>query len=232
MPPELDVAAILGALRRHDVKFVLIGGMAGLIHGSPFPTEDIDITPERSRDNLARLSDALRELNAKVRAPGSDEGLPFAHDADSLAGVSIWNLTTAHGDLDISFVPNGTDGYDDLARDASQTNVFGLTVAVSSLADIIRSKQAANRPKDQRVLPTLREILASRYQKDDSDQTLGSNLTSVASSRTGDATVLPVARMYPRRSAQAPNCPHCADGAGGDRHRGRRTVLRAPRVRG
>lgn len=170
MPPELDVAAVLGALRRHDVKFVLIGGMAAVVHGSPFPTEDIDVTPERSGDNLARLSEALRDLGAKVRVPDSDDGLPFGHGAGSLAGVSVWNLTTQHGDLDISFVPNGTDGYDDLVREASETHVFGLTVMVASLADIIRSKQAANRPKDQRVLPTLRELLASRYRKDRTDR--------------------------------------------------------------
>ena len=40
--------------------------------------------------------------------------------------------------------------------------IAGMQIAVASLADVIRSKQAANRPKDQRVLPTLREILATR----------------------------------------------------------------------
>ena len=43
--------------------------------------------------------------------------------------------------------------------------MFGLVVPVASLADVIRSKQAANRAKDQRVLPTLREILASRFDR-------------------------------------------------------------------
>jgi hypothetical protein len=65
--PELDVGAVLGALERRGVKFVLIGGMAGVVHGSPFPTEDIDITPERSQENLARLSSALTDLDARVR---------------------------------------------------------------------------------------------------------------------------------------------------------------------
>jgi hypothetical protein len=98
-----------------------------------------------------------------VRTHEVEGGLPFAHDAESLAAVGVWNLVTPHGDLDISFVPNGTTGYADLANDASEVEVFGLVVPVASLADIIRSKQAANRPKDQRVLPTLREILASRF---------------------------------------------------------------------
>jgi len=35
-------------------------------------------------------------------------------------------------------------------------------VRIASLSDVIRSKQAANRPKDQRMLPTLREMLAQR----------------------------------------------------------------------
>ncbi|MPZ28614.1 MAG: hypothetical protein GEV12_19985 [Micromonosporaceae bacterium] len=166
MPPELDLATVLGALQRHQVRFVLIGGMAGVVHGSPFPTEDVDITPERSRENLARLSGALAELSARVRTDGVDGGLPFAHDADSLAAVQVWNLTTPHGDLDISFIPHGTDGYEDLVREATDTPILGLSVPVASLADVIRSKQAANRPKDQRVLPTLREILAARHRRD------------------------------------------------------------------
>lgn len=161
--PELDAATIVGVLDRHHVKYVLIGGLAAIAQGSPFPTVDIDVTPDRSAENLSRLSDALRELKADVRAEGVEEGLPFSHDATSLAAVSVWNLRTPHGDLDISFLPTGTRGYPDLIQDARPTVLHGVTVVVASLADIVRSKQAANRPKDQRVLPTLREILASRY---------------------------------------------------------------------
>ncbi len=162
--PELDGGAILSVLDRHKVAFVLIGGFAAIVHGSPFPTEDIDLTPERSADNLARLSDALRELNARVRAHGVDEPLPFNHDATSLGDVGVWNLVTTHGILGISFVPTGTSGYPDLVKDSSAETIFGVVVHVASLADIIRSKQAANRLKDQRVLPTLRELLARRLE--------------------------------------------------------------------
>ena len=165
MRPESVPGPILAALERHEVSFVLIGGLASVAHGSPIPTDDVDVTPEASRENLGRLSNALRELEAKVRAEGIDEGLPFSHDADSLAAVGVWNLTTPYGHLDISFVPTGTRGYPDLVEDAEPTQAYGVTVSIASLADIIRSKQAANRPKDQRVLPVLREILASRYQQ-------------------------------------------------------------------
>lgn len=158
--PEFD--RILETLERHGVRFVVIGGLATIHWGSPFPTEDVDITPEKSRQNLDRLSSALSELEARIRTSEVPGGLAFAHTGASLADSAVWNLTTLHGDLDISFVPNGTTGFEDLIRDAVRDRILGVEVNVTSLADAIRSKQAANRPKDQRVLPTLREILASR----------------------------------------------------------------------
>lgn len=160
--PEFRPAEILAVIGAHEVDYVLIGGLAASAHGSPFLTYDVDITPERSRDNLARLSNALRDLDARVRAAGTDEPLPFAHDADSLAGTAFWNLTTRLGDLDISFEPSGTTGYLDVRRDAVATPIGDVIVRIASLADVIRSKEAAGRDKDRRALPVLREILARR----------------------------------------------------------------------
>lgn len=157
---ELDLARLFEVLDRHHVAYVLIGGLAAVYHGSPFPTEDVDITPQIDRANLTRLVAALVELDARVRTDSVPEGLPFAADADSLAAVQMWNLTTTAGDLDLSFTPAGTAGYSDLRKDAVVVELYGVAVPVASLADVVRSKQAANRPKDQRVLPTLREILA------------------------------------------------------------------------
>jgi hypothetical protein len=158
---ELDLPRILEVLDRHAVRYVLIGGLAAVVHGSPFPTEDADITPQADGANLTRLAAALRELGARVRTEAEPGGLPFACDAQSLAAVNILNLTTDAGDLDITLQPAGTRGYADLQRDASRVELYGVGVRVASLADVIRSKQAANRPKDQRVLPTLRELLAA-----------------------------------------------------------------------
>lgn len=160
--PALDPATLLATLTRHGVRFVLIGGMAAAVHGSPFVTFDVDVTPERTAENLERLSHALHDLNARIRTQDSPEGLHFGHDGSSLGSAGMWNLVTDAGVLDISFVPNGTEGYADLIRAAANETVEGVTVAVASLADVIRSKQATNRPKDQRVLPTLREILSKR----------------------------------------------------------------------
>src|SRR3954447_27007746 len=103
--PEFLPAETLEVLVGLGVTFVVIGGFAAYVQGSPLPTEDVDIVPATDRDNYARLSAALHELDAKARAAGG-EPLPFDHDADSLAAVRVWSLTTKYGDLDITAQPS------------------------------------------------------------------------------------------------------------------------------
>jgi len=83
----------------------------------------------------------------------------FPRDAAFLAGVELLNLTTRFGDLDIAFEPAGTEGYADLDENAVEMQIRGLKVLVAALEDVIRSKEFANRPKDRRTLPVLRQLL-------------------------------------------------------------------------
>jgi hypothetical protein len=159
MPGEFRPEEILRILEKHRVQYVVIGGIAATLHGSPHVTTDIDITPERGVKNLQRLSAALTELNARIRVEGEPEGFKFNHDADSLAWMEVLNLITDWGALDLSFTPAGTRGYSDLRRDAVEIEVMGVHTTVASLADVVRSKEAAGRPKDLLVLPTLRRLL-------------------------------------------------------------------------
>lgn len=154
-----DPEKIIGVLDKHGVDYVLIGGLAATIHGSHHVTFDADVTPRADHANLARLSAALRELGARVRVDGISDGLSFDHDSASLGRAELWNLTTTAGALDIAFRPAGTYGYEDLIKSAVQVTLYGAGVKVASLADLIRSKRAANRPKDRVVLPTLERIL-------------------------------------------------------------------------
>jgi hypothetical protein len=150
---------MLDLFRRHDVRFVVIGGFAAVIHGSPYVTGDIDIVPQSAKENLERLSEALDELHAKIWTADEPEGIAFGHDAKSLSDTNIWNLITDYGRLDLTFVPSGTSGYEDVSRDATRVAVLGVTVDVASLADVIRSKEAAGRDKDRLMLPVLRQLL-------------------------------------------------------------------------
>lgn len=76
--------------------------------------------------------------------------------------AGVWNRVTRVGDLDLSFVPTGTGGYEDLRRDSLVVDLRGVTVRVASLADVVRSKEAAGRPKDLLALPTLRRLLEAQ----------------------------------------------------------------------
>lgn len=122
----------------------------------------MDFTPRSTQANLRWFSQALTDLGAGIRTQGVPKGLPFSHDAASLANVGIWNLTCEFGELDISFKPSGTDGYEDLVRTALRVEVRGEQMPVASLADIIRSKEAAARPKDFTALPALLERLIAQ----------------------------------------------------------------------
>ena len=146
-------------LKEHEVRFIVIGAIAAIAQGYPLNTQDIDITPARDPANLERLAAALDDLGARLRVPDDDEGVSFPIDAQMLGASDMWTLRTRHGDLDLSYVPSGTQGYDDLRRDARTEEIEGVEVPIASLTDIIRSKEAAGRVKDQAQLPALRRTL-------------------------------------------------------------------------
>ena len=142
------------------MRYVVVGAQAAIVHGVPILTEDLDVTPAPELENLERLASALRELDARLRTPSDPGGVVFPAVAKMLATAPSWTLTTRAGDLDLVFVPAGTRGYEDLRRDATLVTLADdLTVPVASLADVIRCKEAAGRPKDLMQLPILRLTL-------------------------------------------------------------------------
>lgn len=162
--PDLNPAAIVAALNRHQVRYIVIGAFAAIAQQAPIPaTRDIDITPEASQENLDRLSQALTELGARIRTEAVPGGLPFRHDASSLAAAEVWNLICPDGEFDISFRPSGIPGgYAQLAANSHRVRVSDVEVTVADLADVIRSKESAGRPKDLQVLPLLYRHLSER----------------------------------------------------------------------
>ncbi|MEE8601322.1 nucleotidyl transferase AbiEii/AbiGii toxin family protein [Euzebya tangerina] len=157
---ELDTERLIRTLQDHGVRFVLVGGMAAVAHGSALPTEDVDIAPARDEANMDRLAAALRELGARIRT-GDPDGVAFPINTGFLVSQPhMLNLTTDAGDLDLTITPSGfPDGYATLIDDAVELDLGGGTqVMVASLADVITSKEAAGRDKDHRALPYLRAL--------------------------------------------------------------------------
>ena len=160
--PEFDPVAALRVLVEGDVDFVVIGGIAARLRGAPLLTQDVDITPATDRHNLERLKRALEELEARLRTASEPEGVTFPFDPALLESARVWTFITRFGDLDLVAAPAGTNGYDDIVRDADDLRVATdpeLIVKVASLVDVIRSKEAAGREKDRAALPMLRRTL-------------------------------------------------------------------------
>jgi hypothetical protein len=159
---DFDPERMLSVLTGEGVDFVLVGGMAAILHGDVGVTVDLDVVPAREATNLERLARALRMLGARIRTAGEPEGLAFDCSAQFFRNLSpdaIVNMTTEAGDLDVTFCPSGTQGFRDLRRDAVEIEAAErVRILVASLADIIRSKQAAGREKDRLALPRLRRL--------------------------------------------------------------------------
>jgi predicted nucleotidyltransferase len=149
VPPDREFQAdeIFKVLVRHRVRFVVIGGIAVQGHGYIRATYDLDITVEPTTLNLTRLSEALAELGAELRTPGT---LSLA-DPDQLRRAPLIPTTTRFGPLDVvhvEYVAGAPRSFDALHEAALVVNLGGLEIPLAGLSDLIRMKRAAGREQD------------------------------------------------------------------------------------
>ncbi len=157
MPNEpAEFLEILGALTRHEVDFLLVGGLAASLLGVPLLTFDVDIVPNPSAENRPRLLEALQEIEAHYLDPA---GRHIEPDLEKLATLRIQRLVTRFGVLDVLAKIGHSLTYPDLVDRTHWIEVEGLRVRVLDLDMIIRSKEEANREKDRASLPLLRRAL-------------------------------------------------------------------------
>lgn len=145
-PPPLDVDRIVEVLRRHDVDFVVIGGIAVLAHGHPRATFDLDFMADLSGENVERLAAALDELNARVRGVDADLLEVDPTDPAQLASGANRTLVTDAGWLDFMPVPEGARPYEEVA--AAAVPVRDGAFRVVGLDDLVRMKRVSGREKD------------------------------------------------------------------------------------
>ena len=158
MPAALDPQCLFHVLDTHGVDYVLIGGLAAVLHGSTAMTNDADILPDSDPANVERLGAALNDLEARLRVDGNPDGVAFDPHPSLISSMAMLNLTTRCGDLDLTFTPAGLDGYEGVRQRAVTFEIGGIQLQVAALSDIIRSKEAADRPKDHATLPILRAL--------------------------------------------------------------------------
>jgi len=154
--PSLQLGLLFETLIRHGVDFVVVGGIAGLAHGSAYPTFDLDIAYARERPNLERLARALRELDVTLR--GAPPDLPFQVDARTLENGANFTFDSPHGKFDVLGELDGSGGYERLRMGAIVQTIEGCEVRVASIDHLIQMKRAANRPKDRNMLEEYVEL--------------------------------------------------------------------------
>lgn len=145
--PPFDPYALLAALDRERVSYVVVGGFARVVNGSGETTRGLDIVPSLRDENLRRLARALEQLEAPL-------------EADKLGSAEPVTASTRAGELRIVPTPWGTRGYDDLRRRADRESLGrGLRPAVASVVDCVRMLEASERGVDADRLVRLRRMM-------------------------------------------------------------------------
>ncbi len=153
-----DFAKLLQHLSDARVEFLVIGGLAVLSHGHVRATIDLDICYARTPENLERLVTALGPLHPRLR--GAPAELVFFFDDATLRDGLNFTLVTDAGEIDLLGEVTGVGGYTNLVLAADAVELYGMTIRIISLADLIRAKAAAGRPKDLLDLEALRALAA------------------------------------------------------------------------
>jgi hypothetical protein len=151
---EFDLRALLACLHEHNVRFVVIGGVAVGAHGYVRGTEDLDLVPDPDPSNLERLVEALAKLDSTLPTV---EGRAFDPTTDAGVIRRGGNVTadTRFGGLDVVQRARGVPGYSDLKRDAVESDLLGVPVQVCSLARLREMKEAQGRTQDHADLENL-----------------------------------------------------------------------------
>lgn len=156
MSADFDPIPIIEALAQARVDFVLIGGLAGGVHGSTYPTYDLDVMYARDRENLERIASVLSELEATLR--GAPPDLPSLLDAKTLEEGANFTFSTRLGSVDLLAFPTGAPTYEKVREAADTVDIGGFPVRVASLDHLIAMKEAAGRTKDKLMATEYRDL--------------------------------------------------------------------------
>ena len=160
MMSESRLEQIAEILSRHGVQFIVVGGQAEYLFGSPRLTFDVDLCYRRTPENLERLATALKEMNPTLRNAPPD--LPFSIDAQTLLLGENFTFSTDFGPLDLLGYLEPVGGYDELVESKETYQIEGQMISTISLDDLIRIKQHIRRQKDEESLAQLLAIKQSR----------------------------------------------------------------------
>lgn len=154
--PQADQESLVDALLGGGVEFIVVGGIAAVLHGAPISTRDLDIVHARDPGNVERLMTVLEQLDARVRDLAGRDLRP---SESALLGKGQVLMTTRLGPLDcLGALHDGRD-FDALAAHTIELSDDSLTIRVLDLRTLITVKTEAGRPQDLLVVPLLTALL-------------------------------------------------------------------------
>lgn len=162
--PATAFEALLAALIDTGAAFIVVGGIAGILHGAGRATYDLHVVYDRSPENRDRVVRALAPFAPYLR--GAPPGLPFRWDAATVASGLNFTLTTTSGAIDLlGEIPGGGD-FAALRGHTIELDLFGRTILCLSLERLIHVKRAAGRPKDLEAIAELERLAERRGSKE------------------------------------------------------------------
>src|SRR5438094_435359 len=157
---ETKFREILSLFTQQQIRFILIGGLAGMAHGNARATLDVDVVYARDHENIRRIVSALKPYRPYLR--GAPPGLPFVLDEKTVQMGLNFTLTTALGDLDLLGEVAGAGNYEQLLPHSIEIELFGVNCRCASLERLIQMKRAAGRPKDLEAIAELQALLEEK----------------------------------------------------------------------
>jgi hypothetical protein len=158
-----DILAFVRLLGDAGVDYIIVGGIAGNVHGALRTTLDLDIVYSRAPENVDRLVRALAPCRPYLR--GAPSGLPFVLDAETIARGLNFTLTTTIGDIDLLGEVTGGGRYEELRSRVDEVELEGRRCFVVTLETLIALKRAAGRPRDREALAELEALLEERNRR-------------------------------------------------------------------
>lgn len=153
---------ILGVLNEHQVEYIVVGGVAAVIHGAPTTTFDLDALARVNQANAERLTQALSQLEARFREH-TETTRPTT--GDILAGVHLLLMTRA-GPLDILGFIGDRQRYEDLLDASSEIGMSAGAIRVLNIEALIDEKKRMGRTKDIAAVELLEAVVRHRSGKD------------------------------------------------------------------
>ncbi len=156
MMTNFQPAELIQSLGRHQVEFVIIGGIAAAIHGLARATYDVDIVYKHTMENCDRMVSALQPFHPYLR--GAPPGLPFRFDKQTLFQGCNFTLETSMGDIDLLAEIPGASSFEDVMEHSISLNAYGCQIQCVTLEKLIHLKRSAGRAKDIEMLAQLEAL--------------------------------------------------------------------------